>query len=542
MNKKLYTACGAMALSLAACSSENGSISGTSTDPNTMAFGSSSSVVESSSGGFGLNEYDLWNPLAGDFRVNTAVYASLLPADVQADGHWFWEARGADENEGGQSSIIWPVELGSDADSLSTVIQSCQGICGIADLKKGSMTMQPFAAVGFVMARDAAGNPTPVDVSDWNGVCISYTSDSDASLVLDLGDSLGALFYDGFAFPAASLPKAVNPVTKCFNWSYFKIPSWKKENPDGWGQNTGLRAAKQLVGLMFRIQNEPGDYKFNIKYFGTKADGVPEVENPETAGDAGVADSSGEFVLYGYDGVLWTPTKNPDRVKTSFYAENVWPENAVEDGRWYWSADEDVGGMSSVKWPVALGAENSLTPVVELCKGVCGVASLKKGSSQTDPYVSLGFGIAKDASGEPLPVDISNWNAVCFEYYSEIPIRVELVVSDTSDGLPWAKLPSSRMAVKRCLDWDHFRLPKDRIAPYEGEINDMSDVTKMIMHGSYEASRIEEKVENAAKQTISVRLKIQDEVDGDYRFGVGAINMMFLDENGALIRDWQTEW
>lgn len=37
MNKNLYTACGAMALSLAACSSENGSISGTSTDPNTMA-------------------------------------------------------------------------------------------------------------------------------------------------------------------------------------------------------------------------------------------------------------------------------------------------------------------------------------------------------------------------------------------------------------------------------------------------------------------------------------------------------------------------
>ena len=70
----------------------------------------------------------------------------------------------------------------------------------------------------------------------------------------------------------------------------------------------------------------------------------------------------------------------------------------------------------------------------------------------------------------------------------------------------------------------------------------MSDVTKMMVHGSYEASRIEEKVENAAKQTISVRLKIQDEVDGDYRFGVGAINMMFLDEDGAFIRDWQTEW
>ena len=526
MNNRLYMACGTMALALAACSEDNGVVGGTSTEPNpTYAEG-----------------FSLWNSQTGDRHINTALYAARLPENVQVDGHWFWEARGADGNEGGQSSIIWPVELGSDADSLSAVIESCHGICGTASLQKGSMTIQPYAAVGFVMAKDETGKPVPVDVSDWNGVCISYTSDVAASLVLDLGDSLGALLDDGFGFPAVALPKALNQVTKCFSWSRFEFPSWKKEFPDGWSRKAGVQSAKQLVGLMFRIQNESGQYNFNIKYFGTKADGVPEDENPVSTGDAGMVDSSGEFMLYGYDGVLWTPTKDPDHVKTSFYAENVWPENAVEDGRWYWSADEEVGGMSSVKWPVALGAENSLTPVVESCKGVCGVASLKKGTSQADPYVSLGFGIAKDASGKPLPVDISNWNAVCFEYYSEIPIRVELVVSDTSDGLPWAKLPSSRMAVKRCVDWGHFKLPKDSIAPYEGEINDMSDVTKMMVHGSYEASRIEEKVENAAKQTISVRLKIQADGDDDYRFGIGAMHIMFRDEDGAFIRDWAPAW
>ena len=526
MNNKLYTACGAMALALAACSEDNGGVSGTSTEPNPV-------YAE------GLS---LWNPQTGDYHINTALYAARLPANTYADGHWFWEARGADENEGGQSSIIWPVALGSDADSLSSVIESCQGICGIADLKKGSMTMQPFAAVGFVMARDDAGKPAPVDVSDWNGVCISYTSDVAASLVLDLGDSLGALFDDGFGFPAVALPKALNQVTKCFSWSQFEFPSWKKEFPDGWSRKAGVQSAKQLVGLMFRIQNEPGQYKFDIKYFGTKADGAPEDENPVSTGDAGVVDSSGEFALYGYEGVLWTPTKDPGHVKTSFYAENVWPENAVEDGRWYWSTDGAVGGESSIKWPVALGAENSLTPVVESCKGVCGVASLKKGSSQEDPYVSLGFGIAKDASGEPLPVDISNWNAVCFEYYSEIPIKVELVVSDSSDGLPLSKLPRTQKVQKRCIDWSHFSLPKDRATPYEGEVNEMSDITDLMVHDIYEIDRIAKKVENATKQTISVRLKIQGESDGDYKFGVGAMHIMFLDENGAFIRDWQTEW
>ena len=48
MNKKLYMACGAVALAVTACSDDNG-IVGTSTEPNTVAFGSSSSVLENSS-------------------------------------------------------------------------------------------------------------------------------------------------------------------------------------------------------------------------------------------------------------------------------------------------------------------------------------------------------------------------------------------------------------------------------------------------------------------------------------------------------------
>jgi len=510
MNSKLYTACGAMALALAACSEDNGGVSGTSTEPNPV-------YAE------GLS---LWNPQTGDYHINTALYAARLPANTYADGHWFWEARGADENEGGQSSIIWPVALGSDADSLSSVIESCQGICGIADLKKGSMTMQPFAAVGFVMARDDAGKPAPVDVSDWNGVCISYTSDVAASLVLDLGDSLGALFDDGFGFPAVALPKALNQVTECFSWSQFEFPSWKKEFPDGWSRKAGAQSAKQLVGLMFRIQNEPGQYKFDIKYFGTKADGAPEGENPVSAGDAGVVDSSGEFALYGYEGVLWTPTKDPDHVKTSFYAENVWPENAVEDGRWFWATDESAGGQSSVRWPVALDSDGSLAPVVESCRGICGVASLKKGTSEENPYVSLSFGIAKDASGEPLPVDISNWEGLCFEYYSDTPVTVELVVSDTSDGLPRTKLRSSQETRKVCVNWYDFRLPKDTVASYEGEVKSVEELNDMMLHIFEESDRVGLKVKNAVKQTISVRLKIEAAEEYEYKFGIGSIDVV----------------
>lgn len=511
MNKKLYAACGVMALAFAACSEDNGNIGGTSTDPNTDA-----------------KSIALWSARAGDYHVNTALYASMLPANTHADGHWFWEARGADENEGGQSSIIWPVALGGGADSLSTVIDSCQGICGIASLKKGAMTFQPFASVGFTIARDEAGNPTPVDVSDWKGVCVTYTSDVAPSLVLDLGDSLGALLDDGFGFPAVTLPKALDEVTKCYSWSQFEFPLWKKEFPNGWSREAGVKSAKQLIGLMFRIQNEPGNYKFDIKYFGTKAD--------RDSDESGLGESAqlNLPVFEGADGGLWTPTKDADRVKTSSYSENLWPENAVEDGRWYWTTDEGSGGQSSVQWPVALGSDGSLAPVVESCKGVCGVASLKKGSNLADPYVSLGFGIAKNISGEPLPVDVSNWDGLCFEYYSDMPVTVELLVSDTSDGLPWTKLRSSQETRKVCVNWYDFRLPKDTVASYEGDVKSVEELNDMMLRIFEDSDRVGLKVKNATKQTISVRLKIEAAEEYDYKFGFGTIDAYFTSKQTNL--------
>ena len=259
MNKTLYTMCGAMALAFAACS-------GTSVEPNTM----------------NVEGCPLWNPLAGDLSVNTARYAALLPENVTADGHWFWNAGETDNDDGGLSSVIWPVELGSGLDPLSTVIESCHGICGVANLSQGALTYQPYVSVGFVIARDSAGNPTPVDVSDWGGVCISYTSETMPSLVLDLGDSLRKLFDDGGSLPVVSLAKTSKEISKCFSWDKFKIPSWRKDPPASWGENTGWKASKQLVGLMFRLQNNPGQYAFSIKYIGTKEGDEASVKNSES--------------------------------------------------------------------------------------------------------------------------------------------------------------------------------------------------------------------------------------------------------------------
>ena len=263
MNSKLYAACCAMALAFVACS-ENSGVGGTSVEPNTVY----------------AENYWLWNPLAGDLSVNTARYAALLPENVNADGHWFWNAEETDNNDGGLSFIVWPVALERGEDPLSTVIEECQGICGVANLNMGSLAYQPYVRVGFVIARDSAGNPMPVDVSGWGGVCVTYTSEIMLRLVLDLGDSLRKVFDDGASFPEVSLPKATSENSKCFSWDEFKIPSWRRNPPESWREETGWKASKQLVGLMFVLQSVSGQYAFSIKYVGTTEDYESGVDRP----------------------------------------------------------------------------------------------------------------------------------------------------------------------------------------------------------------------------------------------------------------------
>lgn len=185
------------------------------------------------------------------------------PKNVVADGRW--RVMETDNADGGKSSIVWPVEFADGVDSMTAVSEYCGGICGSAVLGKGSLTYNPFVSVGFTFARDSSGNPAPVDVSDWGGICISYKSEIMPMLVLKLSDSVitDVLKY---AEPQAGLPKSFSYTIKCIPWSDFKIPSWFRGDDQGWKDNPGAKAAKQLVGVEFKLQSTPTNvgYKFNI--------------------------------------------------------------------------------------------------------------------------------------------------------------------------------------------------------------------------------------------------------------------------------------
>ena len=485
MERNFCLMSGAIALAFMACSKDNG-VGGTSTEPNTVY----------------ADERALWEPLVGDFRVNTARFALSWPKGAIEDGRWFWEMQN-DAEDGGESYIEWPTKLGDDNDPLAPIVDACHGICGTAVLGKGSLTYTPFVSVGFSVAKDSAGEPLPVDVSNWGGVCVSYSSDVALSLEMDLGDSVNEVLRLGL--PGFRLAATDTVVSKCIRWREFKRPVWAKIDDDYWKIDAGVTAAKQLVAMKFVIQAPVGEYKFNIKYIGTVEENPAGISGFEYSPDTWRPKSY--YTLTGRTGGLWTPANDGARVPTSLYSKDAWPENVEEDGYWYWSADENVSGKSSIEWPETLGADNSLEQVVSEYFGVYGVASLKKGSLQSDPSVSFGFNIAKDSAGNPVSADVSDWNGFCVEYFSQTPLKMELVVEDSADGLPFVELPQIMLAKSVCFSWGEFNMPND--------VDEVSKERKI---------RMEKWVESVSKKMISVRFTIQAD-DGDYKFGVGAISV-----------------
>ena len=183
------------------------------------------------------------------YYVNTG-----LDNGTNTAGYWFVKD---DHDDGGESKVVWPVNVKTGADSLAPIIESYGGVYGTANLNKGTLTYNPFVSVGFnVVGEDAHGALQAGDASEWGGICITYRSDVAPSLELSMGVDTDASI--GYALPAASLPKAKDGTKKCIPWSDFKQPSWHKEDI------SATDAAAKLVSINFKMQGSSGQYKFNI--------------------------------------------------------------------------------------------------------------------------------------------------------------------------------------------------------------------------------------------------------------------------------------
>jgi len=199
-----------------------------------------------------------WKPWIGSstptpYYVNTGLDKGTNPAA----GYWYAKT---DYEEGGKSKVVWPVETEkADPDSLATIIEHCQGVCGTAKLTKegGTATFKPFVTVGFNVAGKNENGELVVlgDASDWGGICITYRSDNiNPWLQLSMGDDINES-----AIPTRKLDGG-SKIT-CIPWEDFKPPL---DYGHGEQTITGKQAAKQLVSINFKMQGAKGRYKFNI--------------------------------------------------------------------------------------------------------------------------------------------------------------------------------------------------------------------------------------------------------------------------------------
>ncbi|GEM_PF-6830492 len=227
-----------------------------SSSSSTIPTGSSSSSNNSSSSSAITSTIcgDLWCGPDGDYVVETG-----LDNGSHTSGYWF---EFDDSEDGGRSSIIWPVAKGNEFNdyALDPVIDYCQGICGTASLNIGTLGRDPYVGIGFLIAGEEAGGFwDEADVSDWLGICVVYSSNVDMLLELSLGSEVDAGY--GYDLPVDTLYQG-EMVVQNLPWYGFQQRGFAKGQG---GTIGGDQAATGLAALKFWIEGNSGsNYNFSI--------------------------------------------------------------------------------------------------------------------------------------------------------------------------------------------------------------------------------------------------------------------------------------
>lgn len=437
-------ACGCL-LALSACSDKT---AGVTEDDNAFAQGGScsSSVDPSSSGA--ADAFNLWDG-SGEYRVNTGN---------KKTGYWFSVSDGS---EGGMSLVKYPAEVGKDGKkAFDAVIDYCEGVCGTVELKNPVAT--PWAGIGFSVAEEGSS----ADISAWGGLCITYASDMAMNVMLGIvtaGDTLN------WASPSVSFPKTVKSVsklgslvssgksvTRCAQWSDFKIPVWA--NTGDISQVgpvlAGDDASKQVHAVLFRFTGSSSQVaNFNIKGIGSYDEELPQWDDPVEliTIEEPIEDPIEDMVSKREDmsKCLWY---GPD----ADYSVNTGIDSGDGAGNWYSFNDNSEKGKSFLTW-IEDGAPqvtDGLEPVIDACGGLCGVMHLGIGGA-SEAYVGVGFNVAGlDSTGSAIMTSITDWGGICVTYTAESDMQ--LVLGALRDK--WLPLEKSLQPVEKCYNWDDFNI------------------------------------------------------------------------------------
>ena len=208
------------------------------------------------------SSFETWNGAEGVEQIITG-----FDTDMQDGGYWY---EYNDSEDGGKSSIAWPVTLGNEYDekSFQPVVDVCAGVCGTVQLNAGDLVYDPYVGIGFdLVGHDANGNLVLADASGMGGICVAYYSNLPITVEMSLGEEKDKEL--GYDIPVVKIPKSSAYVVKEIPWSKFQRSGW------GSGENvTGDEAAKTLGSLRFKFQGKDGvPADFNIVSVGPYLNG-----------------------------------------------------------------------------------------------------------------------------------------------------------------------------------------------------------------------------------------------------------------------------
>ena len=417
VRKLVNISTGAFLFGVVACTEPN--TAGITEDGNPIAELSSSSISSPGSSGSISYKFDLWNGASGAARVNVGNNA----------GFWYSVD---DEEEGGSSSIKFPVsdENVDSPEYMESVVSYCSGLCGTVELGEGSTA--PSAGVGIALAE----KDSTIDISEWDGLCISYESE------LSMKGLLG--YKDGSAkVSAVDLPSIIfdktqkgSAAARCAKWEEFK--------PDSKDTNSGSEASKKATTLIFKFFGKAKESGFfNIHGVSSYKHGVENLDSVEIVDNPKVETT----------GCLWNGTADD---------LNELANTGFGGGFWFTYTDEPVGGSSSFAWKSGspdkyMSSSEWIAAVAGASGGISATASFDNGGLNGAGYAGVGLQIVgiDEETGVYYPKagDITSWEGLCVTYVSEIDMKVLVADSTSEIG---AVLPMSTEPVENCVSWSEM--------------------------------------------------------------------------------------
>lgn len=384
-------------------------------------------------------------------RVNTG-----FDAGFQTSGYWFERTDEGYQDEGSQITWNGFTRLDCDwsEDCFTRMINQYGGISVTQTLKKRDKVSNLYAGIGFNIAGiDDLDKLYSADVSDIDGICVVYTSDSDISLEMHIDENSNTFLEPDF--PRVTLPPATSPIMKEFTWKDFK--------QDGTGNMkiTGVDAATDLVSLMFMLRgNQDKSNQLNIMSIGRYGScrTLPNV------------DSVAQLSINPFQ--TWHGSRDFE-IKTGY------DNGSKTSGIWFSIFDDQQNGASSITWPVDPPYEFSENAIqswrmelIEQCKGICAEYNLDKFQfpDEKDPFAGIGIIIAGEATDPAsnkaylTTVDATNMGGVCVSYTSDNDMYIQMGLGDKKDeelnyALPIVSVPASKEVNTVYVKWSQFQQP-----------------------------------------------------------------------------------